>query len=298
MQILKMRGPLAGFWAVGLDRILSEVIDSGEHWEGPRYRVGPHLHRHWEIGYVVEGTTRMGMMGEREIFLKPGSLWCFPPNLNHWVEHGPEAKHHLLWAGLELGAVENRHPDWNALQLLRRTSSLDGLPHLERHFLQVIREGITTSAHQAAGLRLAIDALVLEVVRAIQNSNPAPSRAALHPAVSRALGILEGRFREDWTLSKLAEEVGLSRGRLAALFSREAGSSIHRLLTKLRIRHAEALLRNSDLPIGDIALDCGFATIQHFSRVFREVHGQTPIEFRRHAFPSTGGETSTDARQK
>jgi AraC-like DNA-binding protein len=152
---------------------------------------------------------------------------------------------------------------------------------MEHHFSHVIREGITTSAHQAAGLRLAIDGLVLEFVRAIENSNPAPSPAAIHPAISRALGILEGRFREQWTLNKLAEEVGLSRGRLATLFSREAGSSIHRFLTKVRVRNAEALLARSDLPIGDIALDCGFATSQHFSRVFKEVSGQTPIEFRR-----------------
>ena len=280
MQIVKARGPLAGFWAVGLERILSEVVDSGEHWEGPRYRVGPHVHRHWEVGYVVEGTTRMGLMGEREVFLKPGSLWCFPPNLNHWVEHGPEPKHHLLWVGFDLRAIEHRHPDWNASQALRRTSSLARQPQMEHHFSHVIREGITTSAHQAAGLRLAIDGLVLEFVRAIENSNPAPSPAAIHPAISRALGILEGRFREQWTLNKLAEEVGLSRGRLAALFSRQAGSSIHRFLTKVRVHNAEALLARSDLPIGDIALDCGFATIQHFSRVFKEVSGQTPIEFR------------------
>jgi AraC-like DNA-binding protein len=285
MQIVKARGPLAGFWAVGLERILSEVIDSGEHWEGPRYRVGPHLHRHWEIGYVIEGTTRMGLMGEREVFLKPGSLWCFPPNLNHWVEHGPEPKHHLLWVGFDLGAIEHRHPDWNVSQAFKRTSSLDGQPQLERYFSYVIREGITTSPHQAAGLRLAIDALVLECVRAIEYSNPAPSRAAIHPAISRALIILEGRFREEWTLSKLAEEVGLSRGRLAALFSRQAGSSIHKFLTKVRVRNAEALLERSDLPIGDIALDCGFATIQHFSRVFKEVSGHTPIEFRRRSLP-------------
>jgi AraC-like DNA-binding protein len=92
---------------------------------------------------------------------------------------------------------------------------------------------------------------------------------------------VEGRFREDWTLSKLAAEAGLSRGRLAALFKREAGGSIHKLLTKARVRHAEALLANSDLPIGEIAVECGFVTIQHFSRVFRGVNGQTPNGFRR-----------------
>jgi AraC-like DNA-binding protein len=158
---------------------------------------------------------------------------------------------------------------------------LDEQPHLETHFFHVIREGITASAHQAAGLRLAIDALVLEFVRAVENAKPVPSPAAIHPALSRGLGILESRFREEWTLSKLGEEVGLSRGRLAALFSREAGSSMHKFLTKVRVRNAEALLARSDLPVGDVALDCGFATVQHFSRVFKEVRGQTPIEFRR-----------------
>jgi AraC family transcriptional regulator len=122
---------------------------------------------------------------------------------------------------------------------------------------------------------------VLEYVRATETAKPAPPRAALHPAISRSLEILESRFREEWTLSKLAGEVGLSRGRLAVLFGREAGSSIHKFLTKVRVHNAEALLTRSDLPVGDIALDCGFATIQHFSRVFRQVTGQTPIEFRR-----------------
>ncbi|MBV9876134.1 MAG: helix-turn-helix transcriptional regulator [Verrucomicrobia bacterium] len=281
MQILKPRGPLAGFWAVGLDRILSEVIDSGELWEEPKYRIGPHLHRHWEIGYIVEGTTRIGAMGGREFILKPGSLWCFPPSVNHWLEHGPEPKHHQLWVGFDLRAAENRHPNWKALQTLRRISSMDGLAHLEKHFRHVIREGTTSSTHQAAGLQLALDALVLEVLRAMESPGPSRSPVALHPAVSRALSIVDGRFREDWNLTKLAEEVGLSRGRLAVLFSREVGCSMHKLLTKVRIRHAEVLLVNSDLPIGDVALDCGFATIQHFSRVFKQMTGQTPIEFRR-----------------
>jgi AraC-like DNA-binding protein len=281
MRILKAKGPLSGFWAVGLDEILPEAVDSGEHWEAAGYRVGPHLHRHWEIGYVAEGTTRMGIMGGREIHLKPGSVWCFPPNINHWVEHGNDLKHHLMWVGFDLRTVENRHPDWKALQSLSRISSVDNVTHLERYFLQTIREATTQSLHQAAGLRLSLDALVLEVLRAITESSPSRSRVALHPGLSKALGILESRFRETWTLNKLAAEVGLSRSRLAELFSREAGCSIHKYLTKVRVRHAETLLAHSDLPIGDIASECGFGTIQHCSRTFSALTGQTPLEFRR-----------------
>ncbi len=44
MQILKVRGPLAGFWVVGLDEHPVRRWSTPEqHWEGPRYRVGPHF---------------------------------------------------------------------------------------------------------------------------------------------------------------------------------------------------------------------------------------------------------------
>jgi AraC family transcriptional regulator len=73
---------------------------------------------------------------------------------------------------------------------------------------------------------------------------------------------------------------------------------MHKFLTKVRVRNAEALLARSDLPVGDIALDCGFATIQHFSRVFKELRGQTPIEFRRGSLSSDPPGIAADARVK
>jgi AraC-like DNA-binding protein len=73
---------------------------------------------------------------------------------------------------------------------------------------------------------------------------------------------------------------------------------MHKFLTKVRVRNAEALLIRSDLPVGDIALDCGFATIQHFSRVFKEVCGQTPIEFRRRSLSVNPPGIAANARGK
>ena len=137
----------------------------------------------------------------------------------------------------------------------------------------MIREATTPSLHQGCGLRLALDTLILEVVRGFTEPKKIISLVSIHPAISKALDTLETKFRKNRTLSELAEEVGLSRSRLAELFNLEAGYSIHKFLTKVRVRHAKTLLSHSDLPIGDIALECGFATIQHFSRVFKEVTG-------------------------
>jgi AraC-like DNA-binding protein len=281
MQILRTRGSLPGFKVVELENILPEVIDLGEYREeaGQRYRT--HSKDHWVLLYVVEGASRFGMEGLAEMPLKPGSVACFPPNVSRWGHFGSEPKHHLLWVGFELNAVEVRYPEWKLSQALRRVHVAHDLMHLERSFLQVIREATTPSTHQRCGLRLALDTLVLEVVRGFTEPRKILSLVSVHPAISKALGLLETRFRKNWTLRELADEVGLSRSRLAELFNLEAGYSVHKFLTKIRVRHAESLLSHSDLPIGDIALECGFATIQHFSRVFKETTGQAPNNFRR-----------------
>jgi AraC-like DNA-binding protein len=187
----------------------------------------------------------------------------------------------MLKVGFQLSAVDDRHSDSYLSESLHRFQFAHDVRHLERFFLQVIQEAITPSILQACRLRLALDTLLLEVVRAVTDPESTSSPRSIHPAVSKALGILETRFRKNWTLSELAQEVGLSRSRLAELFTVETGYSIRKFLTRVRVQYAEILLSHSDLPIGDIAAECGFATIQHFSRVFKQMHGRAPINLRR-----------------
>lgn len=266
-----------------MDHILPDLVDVGEYKRGPNYRTDVHERRYWTMLCVVEGTLRIGSSGLPELLLKRGSIGWVPSGLPHWRQYGPEAKHHVLWVGLHLKPIELRHPEWNLSESLNRTRSIKGAIHLEQHFIKVIREARTADKYQVFGLRLAIDTLALEILRrvTVANQTPMPPVVATHPAVSKALEVLESRFRENLTLSQLSKEVGLSKSRLAELFNGEAGYSIHKFLTKIRVRHGETLLTHSDLPIGQVASECGFATIQHFSRVFREVTGQSPIRFRR-----------------
>jgi len=281
MQILRARGPLPGFKVVELDEILPELVDLGEHREAANQHYRGQAQNHWVLEYVIEGTSRVRIDGESEVSLKPGSIACFPPNSSRWWQYGSEPKHHVLRVGFELDPIQNRYPDWKLSQTLHRIHFAHDLMHLERSFLQVIREATTRSLHQGCGLRLALDTLVLEVMRGFTEPRKILSLISVHPAISKALGILETRFRKNWTLSDLSDEVGLSRSRLAELFNLEVGYSIHKFLTRIRVRHAESLLSHSDLQIGDIASECGFATIQHFSRVFKAATGQAPINFRR-----------------
>jgi Transcriptional regulator containing an amidase domain and an AraC-type DNA-binding HTH domain len=151
---------------------------------------------------------------------------------------------------------------------------------LERSFTRVLEEATIVLNHQSAGLRLALDMLVLDVIRA--SSDPIGGRTSVtkHPAVIRAIHLLETRFREPWGLNEIANQVGMSRAHFATLFQQNTGIPLHKFLIKARISHAEQLLRNSEESCESIAKECGFTTIQHFSRAFKLYTGLTPLRFR------------------
>jgi AraC-like DNA-binding protein len=75
-----------------------------------------------------------------------------------------------------------------------------------------------------------------------------------------------------------------ARKRLARIFRRETGLSLHRQLTRLRLRDALEHLANGKPDLTGLALDLGFSSHAHFSHSFRHEFGSTPSEFSRQLF--------------
>jgi two-component system, response regulator YesN len=80
----------------------------------------------------------------------------------------------------------------------------------------------------------------------------------------------------DLGLETVAGQVGLSKFYFSSLFEREMELSFTDYVNRLRIRHAQELLKNSQLRIQEISEACGFNSIEYFSRIFRRLTGSTP----------------------
>jgi AraC-like DNA-binding protein len=281
MQILSNKSAINDFRATELGEIVPEVVELGERWESAGSREQPHQHRYWEIGYAAKGGSELNVGKEQKFQLRLGSFWSVPAGTIHWLRRGPQSRHHGLVVGLQLPVIAARHSAWNLRDLIREVVVLHEVQQLEPLFSRLVTEGTTPSHYRAAALRLGIDALLLEIVRATTDGNGKAGTARLHPAVSRALNALHTRFCESWTLQSLAKESGISRARLAQLFRQQVGRSIHKVLNEVRVEHARRLLQESGLSVSEIAQDCGFATSQHFARIFRGLTGSSAAEYRR-----------------
>ena len=83
------------------------------------------------------------------------------------------------------------------------------------------------------------------------------------------------------SLQVLAKESGYSRVHFVRMFRAATGYTPHHYLLNLRVDRVRELLANPMLSLTDIALECGFSSHSHLSRVFRQVLGATPSEYRR-----------------
>src|SRR5215831_2864291 len=92
-------------------------------------------------------------------------------------------------------------------------------------------------------------------------------------------------FDSDLSLQALANESGYSRVHFVRMFRVATGYSPHNYLLNLKLERVQELLKNPAKSLIDIALDCGFSSHSHMTRLFRKMVGVTPTAYRRSLRP-------------
>jgi transcriptional regulator of acetoin/glycerol metabolism len=112
---------------------------------------------------------------------------------------------------------------------------------------------------------------------------PAPesSRGGLSPAKTRRVcDYIEGHLDEKIRLDGLATLAGLSTDHFARAFHQSVGMPPHTYLLRRRLEHVEHMLRETRVPLSEIALATGFSDQSHLARHFRRWAGMSPRQVR------------------
>lgn len=108
-----------------------------------------------------------------------------------------------------------------------------------------------------------------------------PTRGIVRGHVVAAVGVLQDRLDEQWTLSALADEVHLSRSQIVRAFDATVGTSPMAYLRKMRVERMARLLASTDLSVAEIARSVGWRNQFHASRCFHAQYGISPTALRR-----------------
>ncbi len=92
---------------------------------------------------------------------------------------------------------------------------------------------------------------------------------------------LSEHYREEFTVNKAARLVNISAGYLSFLFKKQTGKTLIEYLNDVRVSRAAEYLVNSGMSVAEIAEEVGYENINYFGRLFKEITGLCPKQYRR-----------------
>jgi len=120
-------------------------------------------------------------------------------------------------------------------------------------------------------------------------ATPPPPPPDLLRRLLRAKDRMDAASHEAWPVERLSDVSGVSAAHFARSFKQAFGLPPHRYLLTRRIERATALLRDSDLPIVEIAFQTGWESLGTFGRTFRDIAGESPRVVRERARATAQG---------
>jgi AraC family carnitine catabolism transcriptional activator len=109
-----------------------------------------------------------------------------------------------------------------------------------------------------------------------QNAPEMTLDSVANQKVQKALQIMQQTMDEPLLCHEVAAKVGLSERQLQRHFKRHVGTSLARQYLQFRLAKAHKLLQQTDLPVTEIAITCGFGSLENFSRTYRRHFGVSP----------------------
>jgi len=143
-----------------------------------------------------------------------------------------------------------------AHRILHTLSSVADTPTWERCFTEAMVQLVDVCSLDAAG--------DLNVVR-----------------MKKAVAFIDANCHRKPTIEEVAEEVCLSESRFKTVFRQKIGMSYSRYLSQRRLERAQSLLAGTTMSGAQISAKLGFASPNSFSRWYRQLAGDTPLEFRK-----------------
>lgn len=232
----------------------------------PHLRMPPHVDRASRISIVLAGAVREDA-GGIEAFGAPASVVAKAGDAAHANLFGP-AGALIVSLSFADGAVpaQYRPQGWTWYH---------GGP-VAQAALEFVRTYRTGAAPADA---VAAEAYAL--IGALPAHGAHPVRAAQPPVwLQRVRDHIREVFTQGYSVHGLAQAAGVHPIYLTRQFRRYFGCSVSRYVQRLRVQYAAHLLRTSDVPLAQLALEAGFFDQSHFCRVFRATLGRTPSQFR------------------
>lgn len=241
------------------------VIEENENFSFPT-----HLHRWYEIIFLKEGEMDVIIDGTVRKLQKNDSVFIFP-NQTHQLVTKTSSKHKLILLKPELIA----HFNAKLQNCIPKTPK----KHIDSDaWIELFMSASESTAFEAIKgiLYIYCSFFANDEFISVSEKDAVGGSDLMH----RIFSFADENFLKSCSLKDLSAHIGYDYSYLSKLFSEHIGISFTEYVNMLRIDRACYLLKNTDLPVLEIAEMCGYGSLRSFNRNFVKQMNMAPRDYK------------------
>ncbi|MFD1957361.1 helix-turn-helix domain-containing protein [Paenibacillus thailandensis] len=253
-----------------------------------------HTHDGFEIYFFLAGNVHF-IIGNEIYPLQPGDMLLISGDVLHQPNPAKDVPYIRSYINFTADYIQEMAGDELQSKLLNLFDHPNGLlirwgesgmNEVAGHFTAMLSE----REKEGIGYEFMMQSLMVQLLLKIYRKSKdvyshltAPAQSQKETNVRRILKYLNQHYRTSISLEDLSETMHLNKYYMCHCFKEITGISINNYVTRKRIDEAKKLLRLSDEPVGILSEHLGFSTPIHFSRMFKQYAGISPLTYRKTA---------------
>ena len=263
---------------------------------GERYKTifdyPAHCHEEYELNFVENAAGVVRTIGDsRETIGNLDLVLMTGSKLVHVWDQGCCPQHEMYEITIHIapdtfhGSLIDKRALVSIRHMLERAQRGLAFPEAA---IQIVREDIVNLAHSTDSFASVIRLLnLLYRLSLVKDAKELSSSSFINAEegneddrIRQIKDYVAKHYMHDIHLQELADMVCMSAESFSRFFRHRTGRTPNRYIIDYRLGIAARLLLNTKMAVSEIGFSCGFNTLSHFNRLFRESKGCTPSEFR------------------
>lgn len=248
-----------------------------------------HSHFTYEVFFVTEGTLDLVTEGKAQTYEK--KVLIIPPKIRHYSIPSGAGSFCLLFS-FEEGRRQNK---WQAQIEKQLHSGVCELPLSEdmAFYIRKIAEkctqtGIAVEKEEALLASLIFYEIIGKLLPDSYGRQEMGTGSAKHIYEIETFINFNINKKQRITLSDVAKHIALSTRQVSRIIQKEYNCTLGELITDKKLASAEMLIKNTDMPIGEVARQANLGSDNYFYALFKKRYGVSPLQYRKQKIKERG----------
>lgn len=250
-----------------------------------------HWHEHLQIYYFIDGVANLEC-GHKKFEVKAGSIAIVNSNELHYLESfSNELKFYTIRIeptflfSNQIDLLQTRYLTPLALNRIEFKNLIENDSYALKYIKSILKEYF----HKELGYELAIKAYIYQLLvlllrgyvdKVLTESELEERKRALQ-RFEGVFNFIKENYAEKISLNDLANYANLSLHHFCRTFKQITGKTTTDYINGIRLDKSINYLKKTDLNITEIAMKCGFDSINYFSRLFKKYYNISPTKYRK-----------------